>query len=109
VIKFGTKVIIALCDVFKKIAQAATCHQHFILNRICLNDVIAHWFLRNDIITNLNDNPHFFLLSDRPSNFFISRAGIIVVKRLIKKKLVPLRNKCFEKMTNFTSKIEFTF
>jgi hypothetical protein len=38
-IKFGTKFIIALCDVFKKIAQK--CHP-----------VTCKWFLRNDVITN---------------------------------------------------------
>jgi hypothetical protein len=62
-IKFGTKFIIALCDVFRKITRTSRLYFEKCHHVTCNLFKWRHWFLRNDVITNfLKGNPHFFVL-----------------------------------------------
>jgi hypothetical protein len=64
-IKFGTKFIIALCDVFRKIARVGRFYFEKCHHVACNLFKWRHWFLRNDFITN-------FFKWERPlfSSFF---------------------------------------
>jgi hypothetical protein len=69
-IKFGTKFIIALCDVFKKIARTFYFEKCHSVACNFLNNVIGFNAMTSSPIF-LNDNPHFLTLFqvDVPSRY----------------------------------------